>query len=151
MIFFSYTMINWENINGTIWGNFTQFKFCKISWNAFYTKLIPRYVITHLKLENLCFIYVQMTLIVIVVYIQRNFVFPLVKLILNFLSTVPMILLMILVRPSPNTKKIIILVIRMIRWISSTPTVIKVLANPLSKFHNPAPLNATLPHYYPCK
>ena len=74
--------------------------------------------------------------------LKQSFVFALLKLMLIFFSSAPVLSLMLRVRPSPITKK---LFFRLSVWdneLLSTPKTTIFLAKSLPKLHEPSPSNA---------
>ena len=73
---------------------------------------------------------------------KQNFVFALLKLILNFFSSLPKFPLIPKVSPSPKIKKLFLWLPVWDDELSTTPTITTFLAKPLPKFHSHSPSNA---------
>ena len=76
--------------------------------------------------------------------LKQNFVFALLKLIAYVFSAAPVLPLIASVGPSPNTRKLLLLLSVWDDEVLSTPKITTFLAKSLPKLHEPSPSNATL-------
>ena len=100
------------------------------------------HIIMCLKFINLCFSYIQITIISVVMQLKQNFVFPLTKLILNFFFLLHQLY-------HEHLRLILHLILKgyflIIIWddeVLSIPKVTTFLAKPLPWLHIPFPSNA---------
>ena len=135
-------MVKWKIVQSTIQWNFTLFIFCKILQYPSLIKIIPIYVIFHLEFVNLWGSFTYKYLSSPLWWkLKQNFVFSLLKLILNIFSVSLVLSLMPWVWPSLNTKK---LFFRLSVWddkLLSTPKITTFLAKSLPNLHEPCSIN----------